>query len=276
VNTYLIKLLFTLLGVTCFAKAAVPLAGWALSTSPPMVQLGRLQQEPVCEATTLRIMPLGDSITHGATVPGGYRIRLWERILADRSTVDFVGSGVNGPATIDGDHEGHPGKAIQFIREGVRGWLYSGRPHIVLLMIGTNDVLYPEAHNFDEAAARLDALVGQITAIAPNTELIVASVPTLREPIANDRARSFSQDVQAIVNNRADQGRPVTFVDMYSVLNLEDLADGVHPNERGYEKMAEVWYTTIDQLLERRCHNPVDLLPPSDAGSPLEPDAPIN
>ena len=128
-NTYLIKLLFTLLGLTCFAKAAVPLAGWALSTSPQVVQLGLLQQESACEATTLRIMPLGDSITHGATVPGGYRIRLWDRFVTHGAAVDLVGSQINGPVTLDGNHEGHPGKAIQFMREGVRGWLYANRPH---------------------------------------------------------------------------------------------------------------------------------------------------
>jgi lysophospholipase L1-like esterase len=263
VNTYLIKLLFTLLGLTCFAKAAVPVAGWALSTSPQIFQLSRLQQESVCEATTLRIMPLGDSITHGATVPGGYRIRLWDRLMTDRPTIDLVGSEVNGPVTIDGNHEGHPGKAIQFFREGVRGWLYASRPHIVLLMVGTNDVLYPEAHNFAGAPARLNALVGQITAIAPNAELIVASVPTLQEPIANDRARLFRQEVEAIVNQRANQGRPVTYVDMYSVLNVEDLADGVHPNAGGYDKMADAWYTAITTLLAERCTPNGETPPPA-------------
>ena len=31
----------------------------------------------------VRVMPLGDSITEGTQVPGGYRIGLWQR-LADR------------------------------------------------------------------------------------------------------------------------------------------------------------------------------------------------
>ncbi|NEQ44572.1 MAG: SGNH hydrolase [Leptolyngbya sp. SIOISBB] len=201
-------------------------------------------------------MPLGDSITHGATVPGGYRIQLWERLTADRLTIDFVGSQVNGPVDIDGNHEGHPGKPIQFIREGVRSWLYADRPHIVLLMVGTNDVLYPEAHDFPGAAPRLDALVGQITAIAPTTELIVASIPTLQDPGANDRARIFEQAVQEIVSTRADQGRLVSYVNMYSALELEDLADGVHPDTTGYDKMANRWYAAIAGLLEQRCTAP--------------------
>ena len=60
----------------------------------------------------VRVMPLGDSITDGYNVPGGYRINLWQRLAAGRYTVDFVGSGFNGPASLgDHDHEGHSGLA---------------------------------------------------------------------------------------------------------------------------------------------------------------------
>ncbi|MBD3148559.1 GDSL family lipase, partial [Microbispora bryophytorum] len=39
----------------------------------------------------VRVMPLGDSITEGTQVPGGYRIGLWQRLAAGRYTTDFVG-----------------------------------------------------------------------------------------------------------------------------------------------------------------------------------------
>ncbi|MFC4537142.1 SGNH hydrolase, partial [Sphaerisporangium dianthi] len=37
----------------------------------------------------VRVMPLGDSITEGTQVPGGYRIGLWQRLVSGRYTVDF-------------------------------------------------------------------------------------------------------------------------------------------------------------------------------------------
>ncbi len=43
-------------------------------------------------------MPLGDSITEGTQVPGGYRIGLWQRLAAAGYRNDFVGSQFNGPA----------------------------------------------------------------------------------------------------------------------------------------------------------------------------------
>lgn len=36
---------------------------------------------------------------------------LWQGMAADRHTVDFVGSGFNGPKSLDhDDHEGHSGR----------------------------------------------------------------------------------------------------------------------------------------------------------------------
>jgi len=244
---------YGLLGLGLCLKGGGGFSESALSASLSLGQFRAFRQESVCEAWPLRIMPLGDSITHGATVAGGYRTGLWEQLQRDRWVVDFVGSQFHGPIGIDRDHEGHPGKAVQFVREEVRDWLNAGRPHVILLMIGTNDVLYPVHHDFPGAAARLDALVGQITTIAPDAEVLVASIPVLANPAANDRASVFAREVQAIANMRAAQGRQVTYVDMYSVLALEDLADGVHPNAAGYEKMADVWYEAIAELMEQRC-----------------------
>jgi hypothetical protein len=56
----------------------------------------------------VRVMPLGDSITEGTQVPGGYRIGLWQRTAAAGYRVDLVGSQFNGPTALgDHDHEGH-------------------------------------------------------------------------------------------------------------------------------------------------------------------------
>src|SRR4051812_20494993 len=72
----------------------------------------------------VRVMPLGDSITEGTQVPGGYRIGLWQRLAAGGYRVDYVGSQFNGPAGLaDHDHEGHPGWRIDQIDANIVGWL---------------------------------------------------------------------------------------------------------------------------------------------------------
>src|SRR5215471_3584594 len=84
----------------------------------------------------VRVMPLGDSITDGFNVPGGYRVGLWQRLVAGGFSVDFVGSQFNGPATLgDHDHEGHSGWRIDQIDANIVGWLQTTTPRTVLLHI---------------------------------------------------------------------------------------------------------------------------------------------
>src|SRR5687768_7813674 len=80
----------------------------------------------------VRVMPLGDSITEGTQVPGGYRIGLWQRMAAGGYTVDFVGSQFNGPSNLgDHDHQGHPGWRIDQIAANINGWLAATTPRTV-------------------------------------------------------------------------------------------------------------------------------------------------
>src|SRR5690349_12885605 len=70
----------------------------------------------------VRVMPLGDSITDGFNVPGGYRVGLWQRLVSGGFSVDFVGTGFNGPASLgDHDHEGHSGFRIDQIDASIVG-----------------------------------------------------------------------------------------------------------------------------------------------------------
>ncbi len=109
----------------------------------------------------MRVMPLGDSITDGLLPPGGYRSDLWQYLTADGLDADFVGSRSNGPPQLgDRDEEGHPGWRIQELYAHARGWLLRYRPDVVLLHIGTNDVI--QRSNLKRAPRRLGALVDLI------------------------------------------------------------------------------------------------------------------
>jgi lysophospholipase L1-like esterase len=193
----------------------------------------------------VRVMPLGDSITDGLNVPGGYRIDLWRQLVAGRYTVDFVGSQFNGPGSLgDHDHEGHSGWRIDQIDASVVNWLRSTTPRTVLLHIGTNDI----AQNRDlaNAPARLAALIDKITNNAPDAEVFVATIVPLSG--ADASVRAFNSAIPGIVQSRASAGRRVHLVDMFSALTTADLADGVHPNAGGYDKMAAVWFRALQSV----------------------------
>lgn len=189
----------------------------------------------------VRIMPLGDSITDGFNVPGGYRIDLWRQLGAGGYTADFVGSGFNGPAALgDHDHQGHSGWRIDQLHANIVTWLRNTNPHTVLLHIGTNDM----NQNYDvaNAPARLSALIDRILANAPGVELFVAQITPESNPTLEARVQAYNAAIPAIV---AGKGSRVHLVDMHSPLTTADLADGVHPNAAGYDKMARVWFDAL-------------------------------
>jgi serralysin len=209
-----------------------------------------------------KILPLGDSITAGKHAvdpnPGAYRIQLWKNFSADGLTIDFVGSGSNGPDRLgDKDHEGHPGWTIGQITDLVdSGLLKTYQPDIVLLAIGTNDT----GRSPNKMSADLSNLIDRITEQLPKTQILVSSIAP-EDPNGSrkgstkvgttraNNAKNFNALIPDLVNNKVNQGKKVAFADVGGSLTVEDLvSDGIHPNAEGYNKMGDKWY---EALVER-------------------------
>jgi lysophospholipase L1-like esterase len=192
-------------------------------------------------------MPLGDSITEGTQVPGGYRIGLWQRLAAGGYTVDFVGTQFNGPSSLgDHDHQGHPGWRIDQIHNNVNGWLATTNPRTVLLHIGTNDIL--QNYNVSGAPGRLSSLVDRITAAVPSADVFVATIIPLSNSGQEAAARTFNATIPGMVQSKVNAGKRVHLVDMHSALTTADLIDGIHPTANGYDKMAATWYRALQAV----------------------------
>lgn len=194
---------------------------------------------------TANVMPLGDSITDGTQVPGGYRIKLKSNASSNGLSVNFVGSLKNGPTELtDREHEGHSGWRIDQIDANINNWMTNYTPKIVLLHIGTNDVL--QNYNVSTAPSRLSALIDKICAKLPaGGKLYVAKIIPLSNSGQNQNVINFNNQIPGIVQSKVSQGKPVYLVDMYSALKTSDLIDGVHPTRNGYDKMADVWFSAI-------------------------------
>jgi lysophospholipase L1-like esterase len=191
----------------------------------------------------VRVMPLGDSITDGLTVPGGYRIGLWQKFVSGGYKVDFVGSQFNGPSSLgDHDHEGHSGWTISQIDANVSTWLRTSNPRTILLHIGTND-MYGDTSG---APGRLGTLLDHITAAAPNADVFVATIITSTG--RDSLIRGYNAAIPGLVQTRANAGKHVHLVRMYDALTTADLADGIHPNAGGYQKMANVWFSALQSV----------------------------
>ncbi len=195
--------------------------------------------------TTLRLEPLGDSITDGfrSSTGNGYRGPLYDELRAEHHAEDFVGSLRVGSMS-DPDNEGHSGWEISQIAAIATNSLATYRPNVVTLHLGTNDLKNNTA--VDTAPDRLDALIGQIFAAAPDTTVIVAGLIPVSSASLQESIDSYNEQIARRVQAREKAGQHVLSVDMND-LTTNDLSDGLHPNDAGYQKMADVFDLGIDE-----------------------------
>jgi hypothetical protein len=206
-------------------------------------------------------LPFGDSITRGAksSDDGGYRVPLYKLILAAKQKATFTGSQAHGPAQVSGQpfprsHEGHAGWTIDpgynmisssysGISKLVPSPALDGNPHIILLMIGTNDLFARDTANM---ATRLEVLLDKIAQNAPKALIVLAQLTPRGQSDPNLTA--YNAKLPGIVQAHAAKGQHLIGVDM-SKLPTNLLADGTHPNDQGYAYMANVWHAAIKDLL---------------------------
>jgi lysophospholipase L1-like esterase len=221
------------------------------------------------DGSPCKIMPFGDSITDGynANTPGGYRVELFRLAHAAGKNITFVGSAQNGPNQVDGvafprQHEGHSGWTIAPAggRSGISTLVATSmpqfEPHIVLLMIGTNDAI--DNYQMPQAPERLGALIDSIYQQLPDVSLLVAQpIPARGDSTKGDdaalsaRIKTFCDAIPAVVKQRADAGKHITVVDLNTPFapKASLLEDQWHPNAAGYSLLAQRWFAALSPQL---------------------------
>ena len=213
----------------------------------------------------ITIMPLGDSITKGgqSTDVNGYRRDLKDLLVSSGYNVNFVGTLQDGAFT-DNQHEGHSGWRDDQIEQDVNYFLNTNPADIILLHIGTNDISQIPSYT---DPADVEGILDKIdTWEAANNRMaivILAEIINRQGYVCpnSSTTTTFNHNVRTMALNRInDPIHPdrIVIVDMECSAGLNystDMADTVHPNDNGYEKMAEKWF---DGLLK--------VLPQADAG----------
>ena len=232
-------------------------------------------------AQTLKIMPLGNSITRGSAgsynasgihVRIGYRGKLDTLLTNAGYSINLVGSESDGTGIPDPDHEGHSGYITQQIRDTVHKWLNNNQADIVLLHIGTNDII----NGLDSITMKNEVgqILDTIKTFYSNTSVIVAQIINRADVVSHSTKSKmisgYNRELNTLINNRISGGDKLALVDMedgagfvYSIDNTVpfttgDLWDSTsHPNQRGYNKMADNWFSAIQTYFTPNLLNPI-------------------
>jgi lysophospholipase L1-like esterase len=218
--------------------------------------------QPCPASGACKIMPFGDSITQGFNVAGGYRAPLFHLALAANRNITFVGSANDfSVPTVDGmafpkNHEGHGGYTIEGsngIAQFVSTSIPNFKPNIITLMIGTNDI--NGNNNVADAPNRLGKLLDAIFMRDANILVILAQMVPTGSDGTNNAVKTYNAAMPNLVSTRVSKGQHIVLVDMYTAFtnnaNYKQalLGDNLHPNQTGYNLMADVWFQALSPYL---------------------------
>ena len=203
-------------------------------------------QQPVRKRVKLprrvRIMPLGDSITSS----NAYRRLLWKKLQSAGYQVDFIGSAKGAVADYDTDHEGHSGWEAGEIEGKISGWLNYNTPDIVMLHIGTNDLNHRQSN--ESTLSEINGIIERIR--RKNNSVIILLAKII--PIRHLDVSAFNQQLGRLAEQRSTQASPVVIVDQASGYDaFTDNLDGLHPNKKGEEKIANKWFVALQEFLSQ-------------------------
>jgi len=230
------------------------------------------EDNPPAHEQTIRIMPLGDSITagehYGYPAFGertGYRKPLYELLVASAYDVNFVGSvhwGFDITPPFDCDHEAWPGKTAGWIADGVYQWLVQNPPDIILAHVGTNGL---NANNYTDVERMLNEIDRYELDFNVEIPVFLARIIHRYQMESQEITTAFNDNVEAMALSRVqNQGDVIFIVDMENGAGIDYMTDGddmwgtthpgiphdtYHPTPKGDTKMANLWFEHLDNFL---------------------------
>jgi lysophospholipase L1-like esterase len=79
----------------------------------------------------------------------------------------------------------------------------------------------------------------------------VATLPLINDATTEARSRSYNAAITAVAQRHQAAGENVAVVDVHAVIGPTDKTDNLHPNDAGYDKIANLWLAAILSSLPR-------------------------
>jgi acyl-CoA thioesterase I len=197
-----------------------------------LAALALLLVGPSAAASPARILAFGDSLTAGLGLSPeqAFPARLQARLAADGVQVQVLNGGVSGDTTADGVAR--------------LDWALADHPDVVLVELGANDAL----RGIDPklSYANLDKILARLKASGARVMLLGMAAPA-------NWGRDYQQEFAEIYPALAAKYRvPLYpfFLDGVALDPRLNQPDGMHPNARGADIIAEKVAPHVAQLLK--------------------------
>lgn len=202
---------------------------------------------------SIRIMPIGDSLTEGQTGWNTYRFYLSQLLQTAALPVDFIGSreGVLGGGApnpnFDQDHEGHwNSRSDEILEYGFETWGSAYPADIAILFAGISDM--QQGRSVNETLTNLERIISLLRQSNPTVRVFLAQPPPVEGFTAEIAALNAA--IPQLASLLSTDLSVVSAVDLFSGYSLEtDTRDGVHPNDSGEQRIAQAFYNAIAPYL---------------------------
>jgi lysophospholipase L1-like esterase len=147
------------------------------------------------------------------------------------------------------DHEGHWGWRADEVLVKIDGWAEQAAPDIVLLHLGTNDILQMQDNK--DTVVELRQIILVLRKHNPRVEILLAQLIPLAGTTANVQVQKLNGLLPDMAQSITTDDSPVHIVNQYEGFDaFKDTNDGIHPNESGIVKMAQRWHEALSDRLK--------------------------
>ncbi|MFD3003694.1 PA14 domain-containing protein [Pontibacter toksunensis] len=260
------------------------------------------------QAQSYKIMPLGNSITEGTDMYPGYRYDLYQRLEEAYIDFSYVGTktsffrhrfdpGGSSPFICSEGptyapplaHEGHRGWRADEIINGkqdaasegkLADWLQAYTPDVVLMHIGTNDML--QNQSVTETIEELREIVRILRQDNPEVIILMAKLFPAHAPTVGITAANniilLNNNIPVLAQELNSTTSPVVLVDQNTGFDPTPDSytyDGIHPNWRGAYWMMRKWYDALRGILVPYTTAPAVSITAPDNGTVHKPGQPV-
>ncbi|CAH0057885.1 unnamed protein product [Clonostachys solani] len=202
--------------------------------------------------TSLRLMPLGGSVTYGvgSSSGNGYREFLRAMLVAHGYDPVIVGSRKSGSMS-NNENEGWRGYRLDQIDKKVRSSVEKLAPNVFAINAGSNDCI--QDFKLDEFKERMSGIVQFLWQTDPSSTVVLSTLLVNGDDKVNSRVLRVNEQIRDLVVQETGRNNKIVLADMHSVEGpqLDDLVDGTHPGDTGYQLMAGIWFDAIQKAREK-------------------------